>query len=74
MKGKVTTTCKHKVMKLPCGQAVKPKTMFGPERGSHMTMENKCIIVHQCRGKGGGGVGGWNVLCTYGAWEKRTEI
>jgi hypothetical protein len=69
IKGKVTTTCRHKVMKLTGVQAVKLNTMYGPKRGSHMTMGNKCIIVYQCRG-----VGGWNVLRTYGAWKKRTEF
>jgi hypothetical protein len=53
MKGKVATTCKHKVMNLPGVQAVKLYIMFGPKRGSHITMGNKCIIVHQCRGVGG---------------------
>jgi hypothetical protein len=64
MKGKVTTTCKHKVMKLAGVQEMKLNTMFGPKRGSHMTVGNKCIIVHHCWG-----IGEWNVLLTYGAWK-----
>ena len=50
MRGKFTTTCKHKVMNLLCVWAVKLNAMRGPKRGSRMRIGHKSIIVHQYRG------------------------
>jgi len=57
IKGKVKTTCKHKVMKLPGVQALKLNTMFGPKRGSHMVMHNSSSVQ-----------GGWWTECIAYVW------